>query len=290
MDWQNERYVRVYTRDTPDWLLWSWEARALLLLLLRKVDRAGVLELGRHGVKAIAVTVGMPLDVVERTIPELTKEGTVEIQDGRLVIPNYLEAQEATQSDAQRQRESRARRRDLARADVTECDDEVTKSDETVTSGHEESQPVTPSLAVPSLAERGDDPPAEPALSLVGESEEHKTGRARALAYAAISELNARTGRRFDAMGKQALRNARRLVADGYTADDARLVVQAKCEQWLRDERMHTHLRPSTVLRPSNFRRYREEDVGTGAPARSAGGYQPPADLLADGYRGKGAT
>ena len=37
MRWEDERYVRVYTRDTPEWCLLSWEARALFLLLLTAV-------------------------------------------------------------------------------------------------------------------------------------------------------------------------------------------------------------------------------------------------------------
>ena len=43
MDWANERYVRLYTRDTVTWKMWPWEARAIFPLLMRKVDRAGVL-------------------------------------------------------------------------------------------------------------------------------------------------------------------------------------------------------------------------------------------------------
>ena len=41
MDWSNERYVRVYTRDTADWLALSTDAQDLLLLLLRRL-RIGV--------------------------------------------------------------------------------------------------------------------------------------------------------------------------------------------------------------------------------------------------------
>ena len=49
MDWSDERYVRVYTRDTPDWQCLSFLAQGLFCLILRKVDRAGVLPLGRSG-------------------------------------------------------------------------------------------------------------------------------------------------------------------------------------------------------------------------------------------------
>lgn len=60
MRWSDERYVRVYTRDSANWLSWPWRARALLPLLLRKVDRAGLLKLpsGRP-VAALAAVVGL---------------------------------------------------------------------------------------------------------------------------------------------------------------------------------------------------------------------------------------
>ena len=50
LDWANERYeVRLYTRDTPNWTVAPWEARAVLPLILRKLDRKGILDLGpRH--------------------------------------------------------------------------------------------------------------------------------------------------------------------------------------------------------------------------------------------------
>lgn len=56
--WQDERYVRVYTRDTADWLSLSFLAQGLFVLLLRKVDRAGILPLGRQGKKGAVVAIG----------------------------------------------------------------------------------------------------------------------------------------------------------------------------------------------------------------------------------------
>jgi hypothetical protein len=122
VDWSNERYVRVYTRDTTSWLMIGWEGQALLLLILRKVDRAGIFEIGKHGLSekglhGIAAFLGMPDDVVSRALPLLLEDGCVELsEDGRaLVIPNFIEAQEASMSGTARQQESRLRRRDMVR-------------------------------------------------------------------------------------------------------------------------------------------------------------------------------
>lgn len=182
---EDERYVRLYTRDTPDWLLLGWEARALFVLLERKLDRAGVAEMGRHEpAKAVAALVGMPVDVVSRALPELLAGGFLEVMGERLVDPVFIEAQEAKASDAARARASRERRRagvtirdgaDTPRdagapkstpsteetnstPNVTPCD----TASQPVTERHAANENVTPSLAVPSLAERestsGSDP------------------------------------------------------------------------------------------------------------------------------------
>jgi hypothetical protein len=150
MRWEDERYVRVYTRDTTDWVALGWEAQALFLLALRKLDRAGILELGKSGRRGLAALVGMPIEVVERVLPVLTEDGCLALNGSTLVAPNFIEAQEAKQSDAQRKRESRAAARDLAAAGVTNRDD----SSRNVT-GADEPPPlasvsVTPSCAVPS--------------------------------------------------------------------------------------------------------------------------------------------
>lgn len=160
MRWEDERYVRVYVRDTADWLALGWEAQALFMLSMRKCDRAGLLDLGKAGTRGLAALVGMPHEVVQRALPTLVEDGCVSLNGSTLVIRNFIEAQEASQSDAQRKRESRGRARDRAATSghesgqVVEVESRtVTASPGSVTSGHAESQVVTPSCAVPCRAE-----------------------------------------------------------------------------------------------------------------------------------------
>ena len=68
MRWEDERYVRFYTRDTPEFLAMSWLARALFGLIMRKVDRAGILVVGRLGLKGVAVAVGGVMVAVGVTV------------------------------------------------------------------------------------------------------------------------------------------------------------------------------------------------------------------------------
>jgi len=170
MHWADERYVRLYTRNTVEWNMWPWESRALFPLLSRAVDRAGLLELGRHGIKGIAVTVGLPLEVTEAGLAGLLEDGCVVLRGTILIIINHIQAQECTSSDAQRKRDQRERERDRAHSLVTIRDTES----QDVTKSHSESQPVTsshsvPNHAVPNHALKDKDlaVPAPPALALV---------------------------------------------------------------------------------------------------------------------------
>lgn len=144
MDWSNETYVRLYTRDTPEWLVLPWQSRALFPLLLRVAERSGVIAT-KLGSRGISVLVGLPQEVTDAGLTGLLEDGCVCSHDLGYLIPNFVEAQESSRSDALRQRESRRRRKDVTKRDgvsqnVTEC--------------HNQSRPVTtshdPSLSLSS--------------------------------------------------------------------------------------------------------------------------------------------
>ncbi len=157
MNWADERYVRVYTRDTADFMMLSIEAQWLWWSLLRKVDRAGILDLGRGGTKSVALVVGRVdrWKTIGPALTELTEDGCVSVTGSHpnqtLVIRNFRSAQEVAQSDRQRQAESRQRRLDLAKRGMLGADEKqesVTNRDENVTPSHAATEPVTPSHSV----------------------------------------------------------------------------------------------------------------------------------------------
>jgi hypothetical protein len=152
MDWSNEPYVRVYTRETDDELALSWEAMAVWNQLMKRFDRSGFVET-RRGARGLAAITRIPLEVVERVLPEILEDGRLVAVDGGFVAPNFIAAQEATKSDRQRQKDSRDRRRAQA-LDVTNRDESITIRDANVTPGHAESQPVTLTSALPSVADQ----------------------------------------------------------------------------------------------------------------------------------------
>lgn len=128
------------------------------MMLLRIVDRAGVLDDIEDPVEDLSLMTGLPEEVVQIGYERLEKSGAVELRGSYLLIPNFIEAQEASKSDAQRQRESREGRRARALSVTkrdngeTECDSDELKRDkksQPVTSGHNRSQVVTPTCADP---------------------------------------------------------------------------------------------------------------------------------------------
>lgn len=149
--------MRVYTRDTATWKLLTWEGKALLALLFRKLDRAGLAELGENRIEGLAALVDLPEEIAERGLESiLIRKVALLIGDQRttLLIPNFLSAQEAHTSDAQRKRDQRERA--AAQRHLVEASRSVTPghaSGQNVTNGHSASQVVTPILSEPSLTE-----------------------------------------------------------------------------------------------------------------------------------------
>lgn len=134
MRWEDESYVRLYKRETPEWAVLSWEARALFHEMLKKVDLAGILMVGKSGIRGLAGLVRMPVDVVERALHSddgLLADGCVVAIEGGFMMPNYVEAQQAKSSDRARKQEQRARARAAKLA-----------TSQSVTPSHTVSEPV----------------------------------------------------------------------------------------------------------------------------------------------------
>lgn len=154
MDWQNERYVRLFVRNTTTWRRLGWDGQCLLMHLLRMVDRAGVLDIeDMTPAEGAALHTFAPADVAERGMDKLIQYGVVRHESGRLIFPNYMDAQECVMSDKLRAKMSREKR--SASRDVTQAlQDEQIRHDESrrVTSNHAASlQPCLPSRADPSV-------------------------------------------------------------------------------------------------------------------------------------------
>jgi hypothetical protein len=152
MDWHDETWVKLYRRNTTDWLALSVGARGLFCLLLRAVNRKGALDLGKTGLRAVAVHMRGEWKEIEPCLRELLDDGCVQVDGYSLMIRNFVVAQEAVQSERARQKAHRERLKSEppAEPDVTKRDDGITKRDatitprdENVTPGHAASRAVT---------------------------------------------------------------------------------------------------------------------------------------------------
>lgn len=116
MNWSDERYVKLYSRNTATWVTWPWQARAALPLFLRVADGAGLLDCGRREpLRALAALVMLPVEVVEVAVAAMVDDGTLEVVERGWLLPHYLEAQEATKTPALKKRDQRDRDRAKAR-------------------------------------------------------------------------------------------------------------------------------------------------------------------------------
>jgi hypothetical protein len=189
LDWSNERYIRLYTRITPDMALWCWQAKAIWPWLLANAERSGTIAAKRAGAAGLAKLIGLPLDVVEAGLAG-GGDGLGLIEDGCIVatatgysIPNYADAQTAQASVNKRAADYRARQRLGESLDSrNDADSSVTENhapSRNVTENHGASREITPSGAGPSGAGRdqeGEDP-ASPAPVLLLQAPEPEKPR-----------------------------------------------------------------------------------------------------------------
>lgn len=267
MEWSDERYVRLYTRDTPDWVALGWEAQALLMLLMRKMDRAGVLHLGKSQEHGLAAMLHMPAEVVTRALARLLDDGCFERVGNSLVMRNFLPAQEARQSDRHRQAESRASRRAVSRnAESLNTCHTVSNNDQY---GHS-----VPSRTVPYLerdivrlppdapsqpdvcAEGSAAPVVEPTPSEPSPSRPRAKPmpliKARAETVLWVEWFNRTFGRAFT-LRTDVVRAVQALLGDRHTQGAMRLVALHLRGEWSGDPKMEVHLVPSTLLKRQRF-------------------------------------
>jgi hypothetical protein len=152
VDWSNEHYVRIYTRDTTTWKLLGWDGQAVLMQVLRRLDQSGVMDIeDLQPWEAVVIHCGAPEAIARAGMAVCLARGVLVHNGTYLVAPKFREAQESTKSDKQRQKESRDRRSshallppepDVTKRDCLESQDvtppsrDVSETSQPVTVGH----------------------------------------------------------------------------------------------------------------------------------------------------------
>jgi uncharacterized phage protein (TIGR02220 family) len=265
--WKYETWRKLYVRETGSFAALSFYARCLARELLAMVDDEGLIHLkGRAPADAIAFQGGAATGdrrMLRRHVQELLEDGYIVHVGDTLAMPNFIPAQQGVDRVPDRSpkptpvehepgsNEDRTEHEPSTNRDRTEHEP-GSKSDSSADDSNGTDLALIPCLALP---EREADPVKE-------------------FARAALAHLNAKTGRAFRADAKAVLDDCRKLVRAGRTVTEAIAVIDAKCDEWLTDPKMRRQLRPSTLLRPSNFQTYLDNDVDTGAAVDPDG--EPP--------------
>ncbi len=156
MDFSNESYVRIYTRDTTTWLRLGWDGQGVLTQILRKLDMSGVLDIAdMEPWEAAVVHCRAPEAAARAGMEACLSLGVLEHNGTCLVAPKFREAQEATKSDKLRQRESRERRQLDALKKSQEVTKDNTRVSQEVTEGNAGSRDGTGGNAESPIAVQG---------------------------------------------------------------------------------------------------------------------------------------
>src|SRR5678815_4690387 len=112
MNFEDEEYVRVYSKKTITFKRLGWEGRTVLWHLMLEADRAGCILLGEGDeVEAVTVLIDLPEDVVRTGLLRLSSQGVTSRHGPNMVINRFVEAQEARRSDRLRALEYRDRQK-----------------------------------------------------------------------------------------------------------------------------------------------------------------------------------
>jgi HNH endonuclease len=96
MNFEDEDFVRVYTRETPTWLALGFEGQTALMHLLRKCNSSGKIEINNHSAGEAAMRLTrMPLDFANEGVRRLLEHGVLEQHPGYLLFPRFIAAQSA---------------------------------------------------------------------------------------------------------------------------------------------------------------------------------------------------
>lgn len=153
MKYDEENWIKLYTRDTAGWLSVSWQARGLSLEIARKLPKkTGELSLGRKGLEALGALLRAPWLEIEPYVRELIEDGRLVYDAERQTIsdPQHADRQEAVTSGRVRTQEWRTRKAESANdasprdACVTGGDAAVTPRDQEKRREEKEEIPLTP--------------------------------------------------------------------------------------------------------------------------------------------------
>lgn len=195
-----------------------------LLCLAGKQNNSGVFMMGQiaYTDKMLATIFRMKESTVTMALQTFEQFGMVEIIDGVITIPNWNKHQslDAYEKKKERDRLYQAERRAAQKALVEKS------------------------------SEKSSDSPATPSSDVVV-SEEDKDKEEdidKELYISIVSHLNDRAGTNYKHTSSKTRTCIHARLAEGFTLDDFKTVIDKKCDEWLGDPKMEKYLRPETLF------------------------------------------
>jgi len=289
LEWDQERWVKVYVRDSGDFAMLSWDAKALLLMLWRKADPLGVV---RSAARCLPAFLGHRENAaqIEQGLADLEAIGAVEVRPDSLRLLEFVDAQSAVLCDRVRQAARRERKAvrgtTIESQNVTESHemsrDVTTRQDQT--RQEEIRSEKTPIVEPPALQP---DPKPQANASASAGSQPNGPQDAKApkptrkpdpipnIALGLFAELQQARRRcnpnvpNSESKAKGATREIERCLRDGLSVDQLRHVIAVWEALVKAGKRLFEHFNSVTPFRASNVYQYVEMPLDTAKAGRT---------------------
>jgi uncharacterized phage protein (TIGR02220 family)/predicted phage replisome organizer len=191
-----------------------------LLCLAGKQNNSGVFMMGQiaYTDKMLATIFRMKESTVTMALQTFEQFGMVELIDGVITIPNWDKHQSlgAYEKKKEYDRQYRVSQREKQKALASASYDNRTTNSTTVVS--------------------------------LEEDKEEEIEKDKELYNSIISHLNEKAGTKYKATTAKTKSAINARLAEGFTLDDFKAVIDKKCAEWLGDEKMEKYLRPETLF------------------------------------------
>lgn len=193
-----------------------------LLCLAGKQNNSGVFMMGQiaYTEEMLATIFRMNLNTVKLALQTFEQFGMVEIIDGVITIPNWNKHQtlDAYEKKKERDRIYQQERRAAQRALVQKSSDSQTIQSSDV------------------------------AVSEEDKEKDKDKDKDKEIYIYIVDYLNQKAGTNYKPSSKKTQTCIHARLAEGFTVDDFKTVIDKKCDDWLDDQKMEQYLRPETLF------------------------------------------
>lgn len=185
----------------------------------------------------------MEIGVVQRAIEQFERLGMIEVVDSAYLVSNWSRYQNTDRMDSIREKDRERKRLKREKEKVHGLSTDLSDGNALISISNSLSN-NSMSNSIGNEEDRG-----------VGE-ETKKQRERKAQIEDVVDYMNAVCGTRYRASSKSTRESINARLADGFTVDDCKYVIDVKFDDWGNDPRMSAYLRPSTLFAPSKFEGY----------------------------------